>query len=61
MSSNVLEIDVLTASALAHRACIGAEHNPEQGRLHGYCVVCGVPWPCETASFFLWPAPEQGE
>lgn len=33
----------------AHRACTSEEHNLEQGRLHGYCVVCGVPWPCEFA------------
>jgi hypothetical protein len=41
------------AAATAHRACHSAEHNAEQGRLHGYCIVCGVPWPCETAEFFL--------
>jgi hypothetical protein len=41
------------ASATAHRACCGTEHDPINGRLHGYCVVCGVPWPCETASYFL--------
>jgi len=41
------------ASATAHRACCGTEHDPANGKLHGYCVVCGVPWPCETASAFL--------
>lgn len=41
------------ASALAHRACCGTEHDPENGKLHGFCVVCGVPWPCETAASFL--------
>ena len=41
------------ASAIAHRACCGTEHNPAEGKLHGYCVVCGVPWPCKTAERFL--------
>lgn len=41
------------AAVLAHRACGGAEHDPQNGKLHGYCVVCLVPWPCETASAFL--------
>jgi len=43
----------MIASAIAHRACCGSEHDPSSGKLHGYCVVCGVPWPCETASTFL--------
>ena len=37
------------AQIAAHRACCGVEHNPANGKLHGYCVVCGVPWPCEYA------------
>lgn len=37
----------LTAEKLAHRACCGTEHDPLIGKLHGYCVVCGVPWPCD--------------
>jgi hypothetical protein len=37
------------AQLTAHRACHSAEHDPANGRLHGYCVVCGVPWPCEYA------------
>lgn len=41
------------AAAMAHRACCGVEHDPTNGKLHGYCVVCGVPWPCETAAYFL--------
>lgn len=41
------------AAALAHRACCGTEHNPQEGKLHGYCIVCGIPWPCETAQAFL--------
>ena len=44
----------MTAAAIAHRACCGIEHAPMEGKLHGYCVVCGVPWPCETASAFLF-------
>jgi len=35
-----------TAQTIAHRACCGGEHNPQEGKLHGYCVVCGLPWPC---------------
>jgi hypothetical protein len=38
-----------TAQLIAHRACCGSEHDPANGKLHGYCVVCGVPWPCEYA------------
>lgn len=45
------------AAAMAHRACCGSEHDPQQGKLHGYCVVCGVPWPCETAAYFLRKTP----
>lgn len=41
------------AAALAHRACCGTEHDPANGKLHGYCVVCGVEWPCATALFFM--------
>lgn len=42
-----------TAAALAHRVCCGTEHDPANGKLHGYCIVCGVEWPCETAQYFL--------
>lgn len=45
------------AAALAHRGCCGTEHDPANGKLHGYCVVCGVPWPCDTAKYFLREAP----
>lgn len=41
------------ASAMAHRACCGTEHDPLNGKLHGYCVVCGVEWPCATAKHYL--------
>jgi hypothetical protein len=37
------------AQLIAHRACCGTEHDPANGKLHGYCVVCGVDWPCEYA------------
>lgn len=47
------EINVLIASCTSHRACHSAEHNPEEGRIHGYCIVCGVPWPCEPAKKFM--------
>jgi hypothetical protein len=46
MSKELLE---RVAQLIAHRACCGTEHDPQQGKLHGYCVVCGVPWPCEYA------------
>lgn len=52
----VADVNGLTrdlAAAYAHRACCGVEHDPNRGKLHGYCVVCGVPWPCETAETFL--------
>ena len=42
------------AAATAHRGCCGTEHDPMNGKLHGCCVVCGVPWPCETAKTFLF-------
>ena len=38
-----------TAQLIAHRACCGSEHDPTHGKLHGYCIVCGVVWPCEYA------------
>lgn len=41
-------------AALAHRACHSAEHDPLNGRIHGFCVPCGVPWPCETANTFIF-------
>ncbi len=49
-----------TAQLLAHRACIGLEHDPQNGKLHGYCVVCGVEWPCEYAGKPPAPPPEPG-
>lgn len=48
-------------AALAHRVCCGLEHDPANGKLHGDCVVCGVPWPCDTAKAFLVPAEDVRE
>ena len=45
------------AQLIAHRVCCGTEHDPANGKLHGYCVVCGVPWPCEYAG--TPPAPSE--
>lgn len=47
------------AQITAHRACCGTEHNPAEGKLHGYCVVCGVPWPCDYAGTPPPPQPAQ--
>lgn len=41
------------AAAQAHRKCHPAEHNPDEGKFNGYCIVCSVPWPCETAQYFM--------
>lgn len=51
----------LVAAAIAHRVCIANEHDPMNGKLHGCCVVCGAPWPCESAARFLPPEPGEGE
>ena len=56
-----LNAAVLLASATAHRVCCGTEHDPATGKLHGYCVVCGVPWPCNTAERFMALAAREGE
>jgi hypothetical protein len=37
------------AQIQAHRACTGEEHDVANGKIHGFCVVCAVPWPCEVA------------
>ena len=44
-----MSINERVAQLTAHRACCGAEHDPQRGKLHGCCVVCGVPWPCAYA------------
>jgi hypothetical protein len=51
------ETNKMIAAAIAHRACHSAEHDPENGKIHGYCIVCGVPWPCDTARSFLSAPP----
>jgi multidrug efflux pump subunit AcrA (membrane-fusion protein) len=48
-AGELLEVKERTAQIAAHRACCGTEHDPANGKLHGCCVVCGVPWPCEYA------------
>ena len=48
-----IEDESLVASAKAHRAICGNECTFENKKLHGYCEVCGVPWPCDTARSFL--------
>lgn len=47
-------LETMIAAATAHRACCGSEHDLLNGKLHGYCVVCGVQWPCETAKTFIF-------
>ena len=55
------ELRERTAQLLAHRACCGVEHDPPNGKLHGYCVVCGVPWPCAYAGSPPESLPAPGE
>ena len=50
------------AQITAHRACCGSEHDVSNGKIHGCCVVCGVPWPCEYAGTpSRHPAPSRTE
>lgn len=44
------------AQLVAHRICHAAEHDPIHGRIHGYCIVCGIPWPCEVAAVLQSPS-----
>ena len=44
---------ILVAAATAHRACHNQEQDIGNGKLAGYCIVCGIPWPCETAKTFM--------
>lgn len=37
------------AQMIAHRVCCAAEHDPQNGKLHGCCAVCCEPWPCAYA------------
>lgn len=47
------QLRLLTAACAAHRVCCGIEADSLSGKIHGYCVVCGVPWPCAVASVFI--------
>lgn len=44
----------MIAAATAHRACGNQEQDAQNGKLAGYCIVCQVPWPCETAQSFIF-------
>lgn len=46
------------ATIQAHRACVGNEHDG-MGKLHGNCVVCLVPFPCEYVGNPPTPGPEE--
>jgi hypothetical protein len=35
------------AQLTAHRACHNQEQDLPNGKVAGYCIVCGVPWPCQ--------------
>ncbi len=37
-----------------HRPCTGVEHNPNDGKQHGYCVRCVEPWPCTFSPERNW-------
>lgn len=43
----------MIAAAIAHRVCSSAEHDPANGKMHGCCIVCCEPWPCDTAKRFM--------
>jgi hypothetical protein len=47
-------------TALAHRAVGNQEQDMQNGKLAGYCIVCQVPWPCDTAKHFLRPVSPPG-
>ena len=55
------DVNVLIATAAAHRICCSEEHDPANGKLAGFCVVCGLPWPCETAEYFMLPNAENSK
>jgi hypothetical protein len=55
MTTEENEFQIKLAAATAHRACCSCEQDLSNGKLNGYCVVCGVPWPCETAKTFMFP------
>ena len=43
------KIDERIAQLVAHRVCGNQEHNPLNGKIAGYCIVCQVPWLCNIA------------
>lgn len=47
------------AQLIAHRVCCNEEHDPANGKVSGFCVVCGLPWPCEYAN--PKPVPQGGK
>ena len=53
MDTDSGQLRLLTAACAAHRACCGVEADNLSGKIHGCCVVCGVPWPCAVASVFI--------
>lgn len=55
------ELQNKIAAAIAHRGCCGCEQDLANGKLHGYCVVCGVEWPCDTAKTFMFSAPSPAQ
>ena len=50
-------LQIKLAACLAHRSCLNEEQDPQNGKLAGFCVVCGVLWPCETAEAFIFKLP----
>jgi len=40
-------VDERVAQLQAHRACGNEEHDPQNGKISGFCVVCLTTWPCE--------------
>lgn len=47
MSVDHVQVLERIAQIQAHRAVHSTEHDPANGKCHGYCIVCGVPFPCE--------------
>lgn len=44
-----VSINERVAVLIAHRQVGNQEHDAQNGKLAGYCVVCQIPWPCEYA------------
>lgn len=43
------ELTERAAQLIAHRTCMNEEHDPANGKISGYCITCGLPWPCSYA------------